>query len=337
MSDKRSAIDKSLDRRVSNEARLFFLPGLIWLVLCWEFWLPRWLLAGAGVAAALALILALLSWRQFPSKIIIIGVAGFCWLSFSLGWDGLPTRQAKVVPTAAWMKPLESPWVLQSPGKSHSIGASAEVRRNGEDSLRFELRGGEAWVDQTFIRTFRAEVATREFVPANSVKWYAFSVYFPTNFPIEDRWLCFAQWKTRESLWDGVRRKGQRPALRFGFANGRFDVVEIHNSEGAADDAENRLFKKNHFRLGAWHDFVVQSKWSCQNDGFINIWWNNRQIVNYHGPVGYGGNIGPQFKFGLYHENSGQPYIVYFNAVKSGETAREIDFNPAAATPYAAE
>lgn len=121
---------------------------------------------------------------------------------------------------------------------------------------------------QTFISTFRAEIATKEFVPINSVRWYAFSVHFPTNFPMEDQWLSFAKWKLGESLSEGANRKGRRPVLRFGYRNGRIDIVEMHHREGVVRDQEivpeGKLFEKSNFHLGAWHDFVVQAKWSCK-------------------------------------------------------------------------
>ena len=319
-------------------ALLLFLAGLILPILCWAFWLPKALLFVACGAEGAAFLLALLSWQRWLSKVVAIGTAGFCLLGVWLGWNGFPTYQMKIHPTAPWMNPLASRWVLQSPGASHSIGVSSEIKRNGEDSLRFELRPGETWVDQTFIHTFRAEIATKEFAPINSVIWYAFSVYFPTNFPMEDQWLSFAQWKSSESLSEGANRKGQRPVLRFGCRNGRFDIVEMHNSEGVVPDGEvvpeGKLFKKSNFRLGMWHDFVIQVKWSCKDDGFINIWWNGKQIVEYHGPVGCNVSLGPQFKFGLYHDDSDKTYIAYFNHVKSGNTPQDVDFDPGAASRY---
>lgn len=192
-------------------------------------------------------------------------------------------------------------------------------------------------MDRTFQSTFRAEVATKKFPPANSVKWYAFSVFFPTNFPIEDNRLVFAQWKEAETLF------GPRliPSLAFRFVNGRFSVTLRHGAEEAVPNPDavpaEELFKKNHFHLGQWHDFAIQSKWSCKNDGLVNIWWNGKQIVEYHGPVGYHEPLAPQFKFGLYRDATDKTYVAYFNQVEIGDAAKDVGFDASTATPYSNE
>jgi hypothetical protein len=254
--------------------------------------------------------------------------AGIFFLVLILCWRGFPTVQQKILPTADWMKPLDSTWVLQSPGKPYSIEIASDMKKNGEDSLRFELRSGERWVDQFFLRTFRAEIATKEFPPAGSAKWYSFSVFFPTNFTIEDNRLVFAQWKEKEAFLG----KGLSPSLAFRFVNGKFSITLRHSDETVIRDADavpsESLFKKSNFSLGQWHDFVVQAKWSYKDDGFVNIWWNGKQIVEYHGPVGYDEKLGPQFKFGLYRDATEAIYIAYFNHVKFGDDPKDVDFDP---------
>ena len=87
------------------------------------------------------------------------------------------------------------------------------------------------------------------------------------------------------------------------------------------------------FPLGKWNDFVVQAKWSDNQDGFVNIWWNGKQIVEYRGPVGYELTTGPEFKFGLYHSDSDQTLVAYYNQVKSGDTPQAVGFAPSTAAP----
>jgi hypothetical protein len=178
------------------------------------------------------------------------------------------------------------------------------------------------------MRTFRAEVATKAFPPANSVNWYTFSVYFPTNFPIEDNRLVFAQWKEKEALLG----TGRIPSLAFRFVNGKCSLTLRHSDEKVIRDPDavpsETLFKTTNFDLGRWHDFVVQAKWSYKDDGFVNVWWNDKQIVQYRGPVGYDENVAPQFKFGLYRDATDKTYVVYFNHVKLGDSPHDVDFTP---------
>jgi hypothetical protein len=221
------------------------------------------------------------------------------------------------------------------------------VQKNGQDSLRFETRPGEVWINHRFIPTFRAEVATEEFAPIHSVKWYAFSLQLPTNFPAvpvkdsDDQWLCLAQWKFSEFFNGSTHKAGSRPGLHFGYRTrstdhkNRFEIEVLHGNPEAHDGADaETVFKEKHFPLGKWNDFVVQVNWSDNQDGFVNVWWNGKQIVEYRGPVGYELNTGPEFKFGLYHSDSDQTLVAYYNQVKSGDTPRAVGFEPSSAARF---
>ena len=314
------------------------VTGFILPVLCWAFWLPKILLWFACGAEMLAFALGLKTWRHRPARIAVIGAAAFGLLGLWLGGKGFPTYPLKIKPTADWMKPLDANWITQSAAKPWSIQTDSGMKRKGDDSLRFELRANDTWTDQTFQHTFRAEVTSKEFPPANSMKWYAFSVYFPTNFPIEDNRLVFAQWKDHESLSTGLRRQGYSPPMAFRFVNGKFSIRLRHSADRVIQDPENipeeQLFKQSGFPLGEWHDFVVQAKWSWQDDGFVNVWWNNRQIVEYRGPAGYHQDFGPKFKFGLYRDATDKTYTAWFNQIKSGSTPQAVGFDPSTATRY---
>ena len=263
---------------------------LRWIVVCVGFLLPSLWLAGtallyallpefrgSGTAFGLALFLAVVltvgatltlraGWRRrllylaFVETLLLAQIAillGWAYLSFGFG-----TRQQKIQMTAERMWPLESRWAIQSPGKDHSVRTGSDVQRGTEDSLRFELRAGEMYSDLFGKRSFRSEVNTRQFVPMGSERWYSVSLLLPPDFPIEKNRLVLAQWHGAERI---VR-----------------DPQAI---------SSQKLFETPEFPLGVWHDFLVQAKWSYQADGFVNVWWNGRQIVCYHGPVGYKGEF----------------------------------------------
>ena len=138
----------------------------------------------------------------------------------------------------------------------------------------------------------------------------------------------FAQWHSGREL---AGDPPLSPPLSLRFETGELKVKLRHSDESPVRDPEKvpdeRLFSKP-FPAGQWHDFVVHTKWSWQPDGFVNIWWNNKQIVEYRGPVGYRKTKGPQFKFGLYRDETDKTYVAYFNQVKSGDTPEQVNFNP---------
>jgi len=316
----------------------FFLVGCVLPVLCWTFWLPKPLLLVACGMELAAFFAGIRAWRQRSGKIAAFGAVLLLLCAAGVEQSGFPTYPLKIQPTADWMKPLAANWITQSAAKPWSIQTDSSLKRNGQDSLRFELRAGDKWVDQTFMSTFRAELATGEFPPANSLKWYALSIFFPNDFPIEDNRLVFAQWKDQESLLQGLQRTGTSPPLAFRFANGKFTILLRHSTDQKIrnddDVSVETVFKKSNLRLGVWHDFVVQAKWSCQNDGLVNIWWNHRQIVEYRGPVGYAQESAPKFKFGLYRDTTDKTYVAWFNQIKIGDTAQEVGFDLASTTRY---
>jgi hypothetical protein len=338
MIDPASQTQSGYTHKLSLIAYGLFLVGFILPVLCWTFWLPKPLLLVASGIELAALYCGIRTWRQRRGKIAVIGAILFLLFAAWLAQNGFPTYPLKIQPTADWMKPLAEDWIAQSAAKPWSIGTDSSLKRNGQDSLRFELRAGDKWVDQTFMATFRTEMAVGDFPPALATKWYALSVFFPKDFPIEDNRLVIAQWKDREGLLQGFQRAGTSPPLAFRFVNGKF-TIQLRQSaaqiiRNADEVSVETVFKKSHFRLGVWHDFVVQAKWSCQSDGLVNIWWNNRQIVEYHGPVGYNQDSAPKFKFGLYRDETDKTYIAWFNQVKVGDLAPEVGFDPALATRY---
>lgn len=323
------------NRPLALAAFVLFVIGFILPVLCWAFWLPKVLLGVACGMEILALALGVKARRRRLGQIAIIGALMLGVLGTWWGRHGLPTYPLMITLTADWMKPADMHWKTQSAAKPWSIRTDAEKTWNGDDSLRFEMRAGDTWTDQTFQHTFRAEVTSEEFPPANILKWYTFGVFFPADFPIENNRLVFAQWKDRESLAEGLGRQGRSPPLAFRFVNGKFSIRLRHSAERVLRDPENipeeELFKQGGFPLGQWHNFVVQAKWSWQDDGFVNVWWNGRQIVAYRGPAGYNQDFGPKFKFGLYRDATDKTYVAWFNHVKSGGTPQAVGFDPASA------
>jgi len=90
------------------------------------------------------------------------------------------------------MKPLDSTWVLQSPGKLYSIGNASDMKKNGEDSFAFELRSGPKrwWINffcEPFARNCRNEGNFLRRVLQNGYS----SRFFPDQFTIENNRLGF--------------------------------------------------------------------------------------------------------------------------------------------------
>lgn len=303
-------------------------------------WLPGF--RGSGTAFCLILILAFIltgaaalsvpmGWRNRVLRLASLEMLLLSQVAFILGWAyfsmGFGTRQPRIKATADWMKPLESEWGTQSPGQAYSI-QSASLPSSGEPCLRFELRKGEHYSDLFGKTSFRSEVNTRDFPPLGSVRWYAFSLLLPDNFPIEDNRLVLAQWHGADKKYLGEAPRS--PSLAFRYSNGSLSITICHSADRIVRDAKavpsKTVFQTERFPRAAWNDFVIEARWSCQSDGFVNVWWNGRQVVRYSGPVGYNDDFGPYFKFGLYRDDSDKTYTIYFSRVRLGARREEVDF-----------
>ncbi len=260
-------------------------------------------------------------------EFLVVGhvIVLLAWAYVSMGF-GTPQPQVNV--SAEWMKPLQFAWGSQSPGKPYSIASVSHVQRDGIDSVRFELREGEQYCDLFGKTSFRSEVNARDFPPVGTERWYSFSLLLPEDFPIENNRLVLAQWHGADKKYLG--EPSRSPALAFRFSRGRFFITIRHSADrivwNPSDACSMTLFDTERFPLGVWNDFVVQARWSYREDGQVNVWWNDQQVVNYSGPVGYNDDLGPYFKFGLYRDDSARTYIAYFNHVKMGTSREDVIF-----------
>ena len=226
-----------------------------------------------------------------------------------------------------WLGNIVSTGRLLSPGKSYSINVFTDSVSK-EQLLRFELRKNEYWTDIRGDQSFRAEIDAKDRPPMTSEKWYRFKILLPGDFPIEDNRLVLAQWHGADKWWLGEHNRN--PVLSFRFINGIFSIKLMHSSKYIIWNVEEipseKLFKTKDFALDKWHDFVIEAKWTYEDDGFINIWWNDEQIVHYKGPVGYNDFRGPYFQFGIYRDSTNQTYVSYMKNILMGKSAKDVAF-----------
>ncbi len=250
-------------------------------------------------------------------------------LVLSLSWSTPLVHGDEAIPSRQHTsKYMTNSWILQSADNNYAIQTSSSISRHpGGKSYRFELRKGDVWISQYSAEpSFRAEINTDDFVSINSVQWYGFSMFLPNDFPIEDNRLVLGQWWARSKTWMGEVSKS--PPISQNFRSGVFRIRVRHSSDRILKDTDaptNTVFEAKNFPLGKWNDFVYQVKWSYKRDGFINIWFNGKQVARYRGPVGYNDDIGPKFKFGIYRDASDQTQIAYFDEVRRGKSYAEVD------------
>ena len=71
------------------------------------------------------------------------------------------------------------------------------------------------------------------------------------------------------------------------------------------------LLSTTQWQPDVWHDFVVKAKVdpSASGTGYVQMWLNGVQVVDYRGPIGYRYNNPSDYaKIGLYHWNTTTNY-----------------------------
>jgi len=75
---------------------------------------------------------------------------------------------------------------------------------------------------------------------------------------------------------------------------------------------------------GIWHDFVVNVNWTYKKSGYLNVWIDGNQVIEYKGPIGYNDSVGPFFKMGIYRDDIAETFVIYHDEYRGGYSPADI-------------
>ena len=171
--------------------------------------------------------------------------------------------------------------------------------------------------------TERAELSEANAVhlPTGTDVWYAFSLYLPPDFPVQDRRLVIGQWK--QDCGDCVA--AHSPAVANRYRGGVF-AITIDTAAGRRTLFEDRA----EFR-GRWHRLVYRLRIVPSPDGLLRAWLDARPVVDYQGPLGFADDRDSvYFKIGLYRDPLGVPMTLLVAGFRRGSSRAQVDFESAA-------
>jgi len=143
---------------------------------------------------------------------------------------------------------------------------------------------------------------------------YSFSMFFPTNFPIESTRLVIAQWK--QYCANGGNCSEDSPVLALRYVSGELKITQNIDSPH-----EKVLWQqKDEFR-GRWLDFKFHVRFSTNETGHVNAWLDEKQVLDYKGitadtespATGYPSPSRFFFKMGLYRNSVATPWTSYID------------------------
>lgn len=188
---------------------------------------------------------------------------------------------------------------------------------------KFEVRPGDcssegSWSDcaNDRERSELKEPVDNRFTGHGSEQWYGWSIYFPEDY--------INIYPTKVALGQFHQVKSH-PVWMFQNSDGGYhldDQVYGHTRH------YHKLISENDLR-GKWHKIEVHVKWSKKDDGFMKVWINGEQKVNYSGQTMDAETV--YFKYGLYRSFMSRyklmnnvdkvpAQIVYFANVKRSKT-----------------
>ncbi|MGZ9818818.1 heparin lyase I family protein [Peribacillus simplex] len=167
---------------------------------------------------------------------------------------------------------------------TNSVWLETKLSRKGSNSLAFQLHPGES----------RKELKVLD-IPNNTVKYIAFSVYFPLNYKVPTDWNLIAQW------WQGSPAS---PPIAFEInSNSNEFQLRILTRDGTSQNFNLVSHYIENIEKDEWIDFIIKLRVNDNNDtnGLLKVWKNKNLIVDYSGRLGYSDlNDNTNFRIGLY-------------------------------------
>jgi hypothetical protein len=225
-------------------------------------------------------------------------------------------------PSNVWQGILLAPGALQIQSRIARAGRrAAEITVRARDKFAPGIHGDSDSERDELVEAEALVARTKD----NCAYEYSFSVFLPKNFPIVPTRLVIAQWKQfcpgQLKMLHGstLAAKSNRvcsddsPVLAVRYMSNVLRITQ--DIEGT----HTNLFQsKGDFR-NRWLDFNIKVRFSRGDDGRVEAWLDNKQIVNYRGPTanpenmetGYSRPSHYYFKMGLYRNVMAEPMTIY--------------------------
>jgi len=188
----------------------------------------------------------------------------------------------------------------------------AERVRAGRSALKITIRPDDPTPEISADGTERDELTESDYLNAREGEAYAyeFSLFLPQDFPVVSKRLVLAQWKQSR---EGHKVTDDDPVVALRYVGGKLFVTTKDESGRVTRYQTTREIR------GRWTDFVFHIRQARTSDGFVRVWIDGEQVLDFHGPTAYGSGFGyPEngrfyFKMGLYRDDMKEPMTIYID------------------------
>lgn len=198
---------------------------------------------------------------------------------------------------------------------------------------------------KSYLHKFDSKISYRtELVPVlgsevliDETRWYASSIYLPSNYVADNVWELVMQWW---AIPDYNYDEGARnPVLSLHLSEGKWLLKNIWDKKENTFESGKRVYSgRQNWELGeaeldVWVDWVFHVKWSYKKDGILQVWKNGELVIDYKGPNTFNDKTGPIMKLGIYKgwrdrdccKSGPVERTIYHDSIKIGDENSNFD------------
>lgn len=239
-------------------------------------------------------------------------------------------------PALAALTTVDDPIVITDPGLAWkqyeadavvSINGTTYVAQGGADKraiqvgpfgnvVRFNMLPDNPWYEDSF-GVERAELAATKAFPERTPIWVSYSFYIEAGQgPVTTNWFIMGQWgQVGSSCSRGTLGPPYSQSLRIG----EIWALVIYPDEVCNGTGKAVTPLSVSLRRGAWYNVVQNVRFDpTGRTGFMKVWLDGKQVVNYAGSMGYSTSSGYYWKFGIYRSVAGEHEAVRYANMSVG-------------------
>ena len=186
-----------------------------------------------------------------------------------------------------------SPYNVQTAGRSYSL------TEPDSQTLRFEIHQGDpAWFDGSTID--RSEVQMDNLIAAGMPTNISYQFMVEPGATNTAQWLVTAEMHSNDGdLGSGVHTS---PPFAIEMQGEHLAVVARYGDPATGITTKTLWTDPNPIVRGQYYNIQIQTSVANNSSGFLDVYINGNQVVNYNGPLGYGSRT--YWEEGLYRHTS---------------------------------
>jgi hypothetical protein len=203
----------------------------------------------------------------------------------------------------------------------HTAGKSYSLTNPDSTTLRFEVHQGDRRLNDS-SSVDRSEVNAALSIPANTPINLSYQFMVEPNGPngsfVNTAWFNIVGQFHSDDWASGVATS---PPFAFQLAGDHLQIVARYCPTGGDPSNgpnNNKTSLKlwtdpNPIQTGVYHNIQVQANFSNDSKGYLAVSIDGKQVVNYHGPLGYG--VGTFWEYGMYRSSAPETSAVDYRNV----------------------